>query len=141
MITVLRCCCSCADKFSLRKTPPDLAKSVRFRGENLYPLCRLLRSPRQLVAALIPHAGNGSFSPDYAAIYAGFLKAPGQETGFIPSCLQGAIFCSRRLYREKLQIPLNPPFPKGDFNTPPLKKGGRGDFSSSGAKHLWFMNV
>ena len=21
-------------------------------------------------------------------------------------------------YREKLQIPLNPPFPKGDFNTP-----------------------
>jgi len=25
------------------------------------------------------------------------------------------------------KIPLNPPFPKGDFN-PPLKKGGRGDF-------------
>ncbi|MCJ7818289.1 MAG: hypothetical protein MUP25_00555, partial [Syntrophales bacterium] len=24
----------------------------------------------------------------------------------------------KNLYREKLQIPLNPPFPKGDFNTP-----------------------
>jgi len=33
---------------------------------------------------------------------------------------------------KNLQIPLNPPFPKGDFNTPPLKKGGRGDFLSPG---------
>jgi hypothetical protein len=36
---------------------------------------------------------------------------------------------------EKLQIPLNPPFLKGDFKTP-LKKGGRGDFSSLKVKYL-----
>jgi hypothetical protein len=34
-------------------------------------------------------------------------------------------------YRKKLQIPLNPPFPKGDFNTP-LEKGGQGGFFIAG---------
>jgi len=32
----------------------------------------------------------------------------------------------------KDQIPLNPPLLKGDFNTPPLEKGGRGDFHLPG---------
>src|SRR3990172_9598774 len=82
MIRALRCRCRCAAKFSRPKTPPDPNRSVRFRGGNLYPFCRWLRSPPQPLAALIPHAGMGSFSPDDAAMYAGFLKAPGQETGF-----------------------------------------------------------
>ena len=55
----------------------------------------------------------------------------------IVSCAQKAIFCSRRLYREKLQIPL---FQRGTL-IPPFEKGGQGGFSFSGATHLWFMNV
>jgi hypothetical protein len=34
-------------------------------------------------------------------------------------------------HAPETQIPLNPPLLKGDF-TPPLKKGGRGDFHSRG---------
>ena len=33
------------------------------------------------------------------------------------------------------------PFSKGGLQYPPLKKGGRGDFSSPGVRHLWFMDV
>ena len=33
-------------------------------------------------------------------------------------------------FTVKIKIPLNPPLLKGDFKTPPLKKGGRGDFHS-----------
>jgi hypothetical protein len=43
-------------------------------------------------------------------------------------------------FTVKNQIPLNPPFPTGDFRTP-LCKGGQGGFSFSGVKHLWFMDV
>jgi hypothetical protein len=35
-------------------------------------------------------------------------------------------------FAVETKIPLNPPLLKGDFPTPPLEKGGRGDFSSSG---------
>jgi hypothetical protein len=35
-------------------------------------------------------------------------------------------------YREKLQIPLNPPLLKGDFNTPLWKRGAGGIFHCRG---------
>ena len=34
----------------------------------------------------------------------------------------------------KTQIPLNPPLPKGDFENPPSKKGGRGDLAFQGVR-------
>ena len=82
MITVLRCCCSCAPKFSLRHTPPDLARSVRFRGGHLQPLCRRLRSPHRRVAALIPQAGLCFVSRIMRRFMLGFLQASGRGTGF-----------------------------------------------------------
>ena len=33
------------------------------------------------------------------------------------------------------------PFSKGGPLNPPLKKAARGNFSSSGANHVWFVNV
>ena len=44
-------------------------------------------------------------------------------------------------FTVKTKIPLNPSFLKGDFNLPPLKNGGRGDFSSPLMRQLWFMKV
>jgi len=49
--------------------------------------------------------------------------------------------------KNSYQIPLNPPFTKGDFlrdaaQFPPLEKGGQGGFFIAGGEtNFWFMNV
>ena len=43
-------------------------------------------------------------------------------------------------FTGKIQIPLNPPLPKGDFN-PPFEKGGQGGFFILVVRQLWFMDA
>jgi hypothetical protein len=38
---------------------------------------------------------------------------------------------------KNFKSPLNPPFPKGDFNTPPFEKGGQGGFFILGGENLF----